>query len=156
VPAPGDQAALMQSFAGNALVHGVLAAGPIEAMAYRARCGCRPATCWWLNWTTALWRRGWRGLWPIGLLLLRQEDERIFYANDSYRFLAESVFLQDPRPRHSQLSEIAGSFPPRAGADDAVVGGSTGPTARRALTGPNGWLHARAGLYGRLEDPPPT
>jgi hypothetical protein len=51
------------------------------------------------NWTTALLAQKMaRFLRPGALHYFVQEDERAFYPSDAYRFLAEAVFHQEPRP----------------------------------------------------------
>ena len=157
--APGDQAALMQSFAGNALVHGVLAAGPIEAIGVSRTVRLSPGDMLVAyNWTTALVAaRMARFLADSAYYYFAQEDERIFYSNDSYRFLAESVFLQDPRPRlicNSQklLDHFRAEGLVR---DDAVVGvfeQGLPPAALPDRAELAGRTPRRLAFYGRPED----
>jgi hypothetical protein len=52
------------------------------------------------NWTTALVAaKIAKAMGAKNYAYFVQEDERVFYAHDSHRFLAESVFHQSPRPQ---------------------------------------------------------
>lgn len=99
-PIPGRDA-LLSSLAGNALVQGVLTDALIDSVGVgrTVRLGAGDMLVSY-NWTSSLVAaRMARFLDDPGYYYFVQEDERIFYPNDSYRFLCESVFHQEPRPR---------------------------------------------------------
>ncbi|MFD1881904.1 hypothetical protein [Paracoccus pacificus] len=96
-----DRAELLESFAGNKLVSGVLGQSHIEGLgaARTVRMGPGDAVLAY-DWTTSqVASKLAKSLETRAYYYFVQEDERIFYSNDSTRFLAESVFHQSPRPR---------------------------------------------------------
>ncbi len=97
----GERKELMKTFEGNAFIHGVLSDCEIEGIGIARTLRLNNAdmlVCY--NWTTALVAAKMaRSLDDPAYYYFVQEDERIFYPNDSYRFLAESIFHQSPRPR---------------------------------------------------------
>lgn len=97
----GERKELMKTFEGNAFIHGVLSACKLEGIgtARTLRLGPQDMLVSY-NWTTSLVASKMaRSLDDPSYYYFAQEDERIFYCNDSYRFLVESVFHQSPRPR---------------------------------------------------------
>lgn len=95
------RAELLRSFERNAVVHEVLARSDLARLGVSRtlRLGAADMlVCY--NWTTALVAAKMaRFLDDPAYYYFVQEDERIFYPNDSSRFLCESVFHQTPRPR---------------------------------------------------------
>lgn len=97
----GDMVDLMKSFESSALVHNVLSRSEIGGFgtARTIRLGPKDMIVSY-NWTTSLVAAKMAGfLDDQAYYYFVQEDERIFYSNDSHRFLAESVFHRHPRPR---------------------------------------------------------
>ncbi|MCP8883385.1 hypothetical protein NIM87_07740 [Devosia sp. XJ19-1] len=97
----GDKSELLKSFEDRALIHKVITQSHLERVGISRTIRLNPDDMVVsYNWTTSLVAaRMVRFLDDKGYYYFVQEDERIFYANDSRRFLAESVFHQQPRPR---------------------------------------------------------
>lgn len=90
----------VEAFRGNKLVHGVLEQAELHnlGVARTIRIGAGDAIICY-NWTSAIFASRVAAFLPRpAWSYFVQEDERIFYPNDSYSFLAESVFLRDPKP----------------------------------------------------------
>lgn len=96
-----DKQQLVDSFAGNPLVSGVLAKSRIDAIGSARTVRMSPDDAILAyDWTTSqVASKLARALKTRTYYYFVQEDERIFYSNDSTRFLAESLFHQHPRPR---------------------------------------------------------
>jgi hypothetical protein len=96
-----ERDAMLKEFEGNALAHGVLSRAKVEAIGVgrTVRLGAKDMLVSY-NWTSSLVAaRMARFLDDPAYYYFVQEDERIFYPNDSYRYLCESVFHQNPAPR---------------------------------------------------------
>lgn len=89
------------AFKANPLVHGVLSRSEIQNLGIgrTIRLGSGDAILCY-NWTSALMAARIAAFLPDpSYYYFVQEDERIFYPNDSYSFLCESLFFRTPRPR---------------------------------------------------------
>lgn len=97
----GNLKALLKTFESNALVHKVLSESEISDMNATKTMRMSPKDMMVsYNWTTSIAAATMsRHLDDPAYYYFVQEDERCFYSNDSHRFLAESVFLNDPKPR---------------------------------------------------------
>lgn len=96
---PRDE--LLKEFEGNGLAHSVLDNAMVDTVGVgrTVRLGARDMLVSY-NWTASLVAAKMaRFLDDPSYYYFAQEDERIFYPNDSYRFVCESVFHQTPRPR---------------------------------------------------------
>ncbi len=91
----------VQAFRGNSLVHGVLSKSLVQNLGIgrTIEVGANDAVLCY-NWTSALMAARIAAFLPDpAYYYFVQEDERIFYPNDSYSFLCESLFFRTPRPR---------------------------------------------------------
>ncbi|MCI2395754.1 hypothetical protein MN186_15025 [Aliiroseovarius sp. N1F302] len=97
----GNVAALLKTFESNNLVHKVLSASEISDMNATKTMSMSPKDMMVsYNWTTSIAAATLsRHLDDPAYYYFVQEDERCFYPNDSHRFLAESVFLNETKPR---------------------------------------------------------
>lgn len=96
-----SQEALLTSFSANKMVHPVLLASELVALDPNKTLplGAGDMLVSY-NWTTSLvCSKISRHLNCRSYYYFVQEDERIFYVNDSTRFLAESIYTQDPPPK---------------------------------------------------------
>ena len=93
--------ALLRTFSTSPVAHGVLSASDITTIGIGRTLRLHPGDMLLAyNWTTSIVAAKMaRFLDDPAYYYFAQEDERIFYANDSYRFLAESLFHAEPRPR---------------------------------------------------------
>lgn len=96
-----DKSTLLKSFEGKDLIHHVLANSQVGHIGISRTVPLNPEDMVLsYNWTTSLVAAKMvRFLNEQSYYYFVQEDERIFYDNDSRRFLAESIFHQSPRPR---------------------------------------------------------
>lgn len=97
-----DPNVLLKNFEGNKLAHDVLSIAEIGTIGpgrRTVRLGAGDMLVSY-NWTSSLAAaRMARFLDDPAYYYFVQEDERIFYPNDSYRFLCQNVFHQELRPR---------------------------------------------------------
>ena len=95
----GTKDELLLALKGNALIHNVIEKAEIESLGVSRtlRLGADDALVAY-NWTTTLIaQKAGKFLNDPHFYYFAQEDERIFYPNDSTRFMAESVFHLGPR-----------------------------------------------------------
>lgn len=97
----GNKTALLKTFESNDLVHKVLSDSELSDMNATKAMRMSPKDMMVsYNWTTSIAAASMsRHLDDPAYYYFVQEDERCFYANDSHRFLAESVFTSEPKPR---------------------------------------------------------
>jgi len=92
---------LLKDFESNPLAHEILVKSKLQkiGLSNSVRLSARDMLVSY-NWTASLIAASMaRFLDDAAYYYFVQEDERIFYPNDSYRFLCESVFNGNPRPR---------------------------------------------------------
>lgn len=98
---PSPRAQLLEEFKANPVAHAVLEKSQLQKIGVSSTLALGAGDMLVsYNWTASLVAaRMARFLDDPAYYYFAQEDERIFYSNDSYRFLCESVFHSTPRPR---------------------------------------------------------